>query len=116
MDTVLNVGINDACVQAIIDHTGNRRFALDLHRRFLQLFGNTVLKVNHREYEKRTNEAMSRDGVESETQLSVESLVFLIGEFRALSPVPDDPHLQLMMTIEAIFCSWFSDRFCEIVV
>jgi pyruvate, orthophosphate dikinase len=110
MDTVLNVGINDACVEAIIECTGNRRFAFDLQRRFLQLFGNTVLKVNHREFEKRINDAMSRDGVESETQLSVESLLYLIGEFRALSPIPEDPHVQLMMTIEAIFCSWFSDR------
>lgn len=110
MDTVLNVGINDATVVDVASSTGNRRFALDLHQRFLHMFGTTVLKVNHREYEKRINEAMSRDGVDSDTQLSVDSLAYLIEEFKKLSPVPEDPNVQLMMTIEAIFCSWFTDR------
>ncbi|CAE7456161.1 ppdK, partial [Symbiodinium microadriaticum] len=100
MDTVLNVGINDGCVLAITECTGNRRFALDLHRRFLQMFGTTVLKVSHQEYESRLADAMSRDGVDSDTQLSTDSLIYLIGEFKSLSPVPEDPHVQLLMVVE----------------
>ena len=110
MDTILNVGINDACVVAITECTGNRHFALDLHRRFLQMFGTTVLKVHHTEYDRRIAAALTRDKVTCETQLSTDSLVFLIDEFKALSPVPQEPHVQLMMAIEAVFCSWFSDR------
>jgi pyruvate, orthophosphate dikinase len=112
MDTVLNVGINDHIVELIVQRSdGFTRFAYDLYRRFLQMFGHVVMKVDHNEYEKLIHEALARDGVQSDEYLTKESLKFLVEEYKKLAPIPQDPYVQLQMTIEAIFCSWNTKRF-----
>jgi hypothetical protein len=111
MDTVLNVGINDHIVELIIQRSdGYQRFALDLYRRFLQMFGHLVMKVDQVEYQKLLHEALAKDGVQSDEFLSRESLRFLVDEYKKLAPIPQDPYVQLQMTIEAIFCSWNTKR------
>jgi pyruvate, orthophosphate dikinase len=113
MDSVLNVGINDRIVELIVQRSdGYQRFALDLYRRFLQMFGHLVMKVDQSEYQKLLNEALAKDGVQSDELLSRESLKFLVDEYKKLAPIPQDPYVQLQMTIEAIFCSWNTKRFC----
>lgn len=112
MDTVLNVGINDQIVELIVQRSdGYVRFAYDLYRRFLQMFGHVVMKVDKVEYQTLLEEALSRDGVHSDEFLSKESLKFLVEEYKKLAPIPQDPYVQLQMTIEAIFCSWNTKRF-----
>jgi pyruvate, orthophosphate dikinase len=112
MDTVLNVGINDHVLELIVQRSdGFTRFAYDLYRRFLQMFGHIVMKVDQVEYQNLLEEALARDGVHSDEYLTKESLKFLVDEYKKLAPIPQDPYVQLQMTIEAIFCSWNTKRF-----
>lgn len=111
MDTVLNVGINDHIVELIIQRSdGYQRFALDIYRRFLQMFGHIVMKVDNKEYTRILQDALERDNVQSDEYLSRETLRYLIDEYKKLAPIPQDPYVQLRMTIEAIFCSWNTKR------
>ena len=110
MDTVLNLGMNDSVADLIAEQTGSKRFALDLHRKFLNMFGHVVLKVDQREYERRTTVAMEEESVDEVSRLSLNGLERLVKEFKTLGPVPSDPHVQLKMTIEAMFCGWHSER------
>lgn len=111
MDTVLNVGINDHVVETIVQRSdGYQRFAYDIYRRFLQMFGHVVMKVDQIEYQKLLQEALARDDAPSDEYLSRESLKFLVEEYKKLAPIPQDPYVQLQMTVEAIFCSWNTKR------
>ena len=117
MDTVLNVGINDHIVELIIQRSdGYQRFALDIYRRFLQMFGHIVMKVDSKEYQRILQEALDRDNVQSDEYLSRETLRFLIEEYKKLAPIPQDPYVQLRMTIEAIFCSWNTKRYVQLTL
>jgi pyruvate,orthophosphate dikinase len=111
MDTVLNVGMNDEVVQAVIDATdGGVRFAMDLYRRFLQMFGTLVLKIDHQKFEDIVRKEMCESGAFIESALLPESLINIVNEFKKLAVFPQDPFVQLRMTIEAIICSWFAPR------
>lgn len=114
MDTVLNVGITDHIVELIIQRSdGYQRFALDIYRRFLQMFGHIVMKVDNKEYQKILQQALERDNVQSDEFLSRETLRYIIDEYKKLAPIPQDPYVQLRMTIEAIFCSWNTKRYFD---
>eukprot|EP01034_Spumella_vulgaris_P027322 gene27322-34021_t len=110
MDTVLNVGINDDIVQVMVEKSHNPRWAHDTYRRFIQMFGVVVLKVEGRSYEKIIEQVMDNHCYTSETQFTADDLQQIVTEFKNITPFPQDAWKQLSMTIEAVFHSWKSPR------
>ena len=112
MDTVLNLGLNDRTVEGLAEQSGDRRFAFDSYRRFIQMYGDVVLGVDHDLFEQAL-ERMKRDrGVEGDTDLSVDDLLQLVGEYKAIvsdatgRPFPERPLDQLWGAVAAVFGSW----------
>ena len=116
MDTVLNLGMNDATVAALERKSGNRRFAYDSYRRFINMFGNVVLEMNHHDFEAKIEAMKQRKGAASDLELTAEDMAELADEYAALvkektgSSFPQDPYEQLRLAIEAVFKSWNNDR------
>ena len=116
MDTVLNLGLNDTTVQALVRQTGNARFAWDSYRRFVQMFGDVVLGVDHDEFEHILAAAKRDRGARLDTDLDAGDLERITGLYkecvraRTGADFPDDPHQQLWTAIQAVFGSWFNDR------
>ena len=116
LDTVLNLGLNDAARTGLAASSGDRRFAADSHRRFIQMYGNVVLGVSHRTFEDLLDEVKFSKGVELDTDLSAEDWLAVIARYRSLihdqtgSPFPDDPRAQLWGAIGAVFRSWGNAR------
>ena len=84
MDTVLNLGLGDATVRGLAQSTGDERFAQDSHRRFIQAFGEIVLKVPGHLFEEAIEELKRERGVEADTELTVQDLEELVGRFRSI--------------------------------
>ena len=116
MDTVLNLGMNDATVAALERKSGNRRFAYDSYRRFINMFGNVVLEMEHHDFEARIEAMKQRKGASSDLELTAEDMAELAEEYAALvkektgAGFPQDPYEQLRLAIEAVFRSWNNDR------
>jgi len=116
MDTVLNLGLNDASVQGLAKQTNNERFAYDSYRRFVQMFGKIVLDVPGDLFEEALHDLVAGKGVENETKLSPDELRALVTTFKAIVrstagvDFPDDPTDQLRYAIEAVFKSWNGRR------
>src|ERR671916_771919 len=116
MDTVLNLGLNDATVRGMAEITGDERFAHDSHRRFIQAFGEIVLKVPGHVFEDEIEELKGERGVEADTELSAQDLEKLVERFKgigareATSASPENPAEQLELAIAAVFDSWLGDR------
>ncbi len=122
MDTVLNLGLNDATVEGLAERSGNPRFAWDSYRRFVAMFGDVVLALKPERKEDRDPfevilEAKKHAvGVRHDAELPVEALRALVGEFKAEIrrrkgvEFPDDPTDQLLQAIGAVFRSWENDR------
>ena len=116
MDTILNLGINDEVVKALIKKTGNKRFAYDTYRRFIQMFGDVVMGAEHHDFEEEIHKIKSRKGVHLDTELDADDLKDLVTNYKALvkrvtgKSFPEDPKLQLYMAIEAVFGSWNNNR------
>ena len=116
MDTVLNLGLNDTTLAALIEKTGNERFAYDTYRRLITMFGATVMGIDRKLFEKALEEKKEGKGVRLDTELSVTDLKDLVGNFKAIFEretgmgFPMDPLTQLKMATNAVFDSWFSDR------
>ncbi len=116
MDTILNLGLNDASVEGLAERTSNRRFAYDSYRRFLQMFGDVVLGIPKDVFESRLAELKSAKGAASDLDLTEDDLVRLVGEYKAIiekstgKPFPQDPLVQLDMARDAVFKSWYNDR------
>ena len=116
MDTVLNLGLNDTTLAALIEKTGNERFAYDTYRRLITMFGATVMGIDRKLFEKALEEKKEGKGVRLDTELSVTDLKDLVGNFKAIferetgKGFPMDPLTQLKMATNAVFDSWFSDR------
>ncbi len=116
MDTVLNLGLNDATVRGLAESTGNERFAQDSHRRFIQAFGEIVLKVPGHLFEGAIEEMKGERGVQADTELTAQDLEELVGRFKdivareARVGFPDDPDKQLELAIRAVFDSWMGER------
>ncbi len=116
MDTVLNLGLNQAATDSLARETGNRRFALDCYRRFIQMFGEVVLKVGHYSFENVLTEMRQRKKVNTDAELEEDDLEQVVEAFLNLvrketgADFPQDPQEQLFYAIEAVFKSWNTDR------
>ncbi|KAB8141331.1 pyruvate, phosphate dikinase [Chloroflexia bacterium SDU3-3] len=115
MDTVLNLGLNQATLEGLAKLTENPRFAADAYRRFVQLFGKIVLGVDGEKLEHVMDEAKGH-GERQDTDLSTEELTDITAKFKALiknetgQEFPDDPFEQLRLAIAAVFNSWMGRR------
>ena len=113
LDTVLNLGLNDAAVQGLAVATGNERFAWDCYRRLLQMFGNVVCKIPGERFEEEIAAAKRRRGVTLDVELDARALRELAERFRLLYEFPQDPREQLEQSISAVFDSWTGKRAIE---
>ena len=122
MDTVLNIGINEAVVQALIKQSGNEHFAWDSYRRLIQMYGDVVLglkpesKNDADHFEDILDHAREKEGVEHESGLSVAAIKQIVVDFKAVIKkhagidFPEDPMEQLWGCTGAVFNSWGNDR------
>jgi pyruvate,orthophosphate dikinase len=116
MDTILNLGINDKVVEAIIKKTNNERFAYDSYRRFIDMFGDVVMGVSHEYFEEAIENLKNEVGVEQDVELTADHLRELTDRYKAIyrkvtgHMFPDDPMEQLRFAINAVFNSWNSAR------
>nr|VFK78671.1 MAG: pyruvate phosphate dikinase [Candidatus Kentron sp. SD] len=119
MDTVLNLGLNDAALEGLITASGNRRFALDAYRRLINMFGDVVMGVDHEHYEEEFDRIKAQYGVTLDTELGEDGLVDLIHAYKEVykkhtgEDFPQDPFEQLEKAIEAVFKSWNIPRAVE---
>ena len=115
MDTILNLGLNPETTEALGRKAG-RRFALDCHRRFIQMFGNVVLRMEHSAFETILASVRESAGVEHDHQLGEGELERVIARYLELvqrqtgRPFPDEPREQLMLAVRAVFDSWENPR------
>jgi pyruvate, orthophosphate dikinase len=116
MDTVLNLGLNDTSLNALIRKTGNERFVYDAFRRLITMFGTIVMGIDRQKFEKALEEMKEKKGVRLDTDLGAGDLKALVGEFKMIykknagEDFPTDPLEQLKKAINAVFGSWFGDR------
>jgi len=117
MDTILNLGINDAAVRGLAAESGNPRFAWDSYRRFVQMFGEVVLGVPSDDFEHALSQLKRERGVALDTDLSAEDLEGLVATFKRITEESagagafgDDPREQLRLAINAVFESWQNPR------
>ena len=116
MDTVLNLGLNDETVAGLATMTGSERFALDAFRRFVQLFGKVVMRIEGARFEQILGEVKQQAGARGDQELSVPHLREVVDRYKALfrsetgEPFPSDPWDQLRRAIRAVFDSWNSRR------
>ena len=110
LDTILNVGLNDTAVVGLATATDNERFAWDSYRRLVQMFGNVASGVSGEKFEDAIAQAKRDEGVETDTELSVDALKGLVDTFKSFYEFPEDPREQLARAIRAVFESWTGDR------
>jgi pyruvate,orthophosphate dikinase len=116
MDTILNLGLNDETVEGLFEKTGNERFCFDAYRRFVNMFGNVVLGIQHELFEEEIDKIKAEKGVKLDTELDATDLRILVKKFKEIvakdsgKPFPEDPQEQLMLAIRAVFESWNSGR------
>ncbi|WP_305988757.1 pyruvate, phosphate dikinase, partial [Roseibium sp. MMSF_3544] len=116
MDTVLNLGLNDQTVEAIATEAGDRRFAYDSYRRFIQMYSDVVLGLDHHEFEEILEDHKERNDLTLDTDIDADGWLEIIGKFKALveeemeKPFPQDPREQLWGAVGAVFSSWMVPR------
>jgi pyruvate,orthophosphate dikinase len=116
MDTVLNLGLNDRTVEGLAVVTGQPRFAYDSYRRFIQMYGDVVLGVDHYLFEDHLDDVKRQKGCQLDTELETDDLVQLIEAYQATvlehtgAPFPQDVAEQLWGAIGAVFGSWMTPR------
>ncbi|HSU66709.1 MAG TPA: pyruvate, phosphate dikinase, partial [Tepidisphaeraceae bacterium] len=116
MDTVLNIGLNDRVVEGLAQLSGNERFAFDSYRRLINMFGDTVMGVDHEHFEHELSAVKNSRGVKLDTDLDTEGLKEVVERYKRVyrehvgSDFPQDPFNQLEKAIEAVFKSWMGDR------
>jgi len=116
MDTVLNLGLNDQVIEGIIAKTGNARFAYDIYRRFIDMFGDVVMGCNHEYFEEKIDAAKKKAGVKLDSDLNAEQLKGVVEEYKKVykkhvgSLFPQDGKIQLKHAIDAVFGSWDAPR------
>lgn len=116
MDTVLNLGLNDATVQGLAATSGDDRFAWDSYRRFIQMYSDVVLGLDHGRFEEALEIAKEDNGYHLDTELSARDWQKLVAEYKAIvqelwgKPFPQDVNDQLWGAIGAVFGSWQSER------
>ncbi len=116
MDTVLNLGLNDATVEALAKNSGDKRFAYDSYRRFITMYSDVVLGLGHHHFEEILDDHKDRNGYTLDTDLTTDDWVDLVGRYKERledehgAPFPQDPHEQLWGAISAVFGSWMNQR------
>jgi len=116
MDTVLNLGLNDETIKGVIKATENERFALDSYRRFIHMFADVVMNVEHRLFEEAIERKKQTRGIKIDTELNIQDLKELINDYKEIikkakgKSFPNDVREQLKMAIDAVFGSWNSAR------
>ncbi|HST37787.1 MAG TPA: pyruvate, phosphate dikinase, partial [Allosphingosinicella sp.] len=116
MDTVLNLGLNDATVQGLVAGSGDARFAWDSYRRFIQMYADVVLGLDHGAFEEALEIAKEDKGVQLDTELDADDWERLVRRYKELveelwdRPFPQDVHEQLYGAVGAVFGSWQGER------
>lgn len=116
MDTILNLGINDEVVEGLAKLTGNRRFAFDSYRRFMQMFANVVMGVDMSLFENVLDKAKESKGVTKDTDLTAEDLEKIVKEYKKIykkemkEDFPTDARTQMLEAVKAVFRSWNTPR------
>ncbi|MGQ3211459.1 MAG: pyruvate, phosphate dikinase [Shinella sp.] len=116
MDTVLNLGLNDRTVQALGHDAGDARFAWDSYRRFIQMYGDVVMGLDHEAFEEILEDEKGRLGHEQDTELSAVEWQHVVGRYKETireelgEEFPQDPEVQLWGAIGAVFASWMNAR------
>jgi pyruvate,orthophosphate dikinase len=116
MDTVLNLGLNDETVEGLAKTSEDARFAWDSYRRFIQMYADVVLELDHGAFEEALEIAKEDQGFTLDTELSADDLRKLVAEYKGLveklwgKPFPQDVHDQLWGAVGAVFGSWQSER------
>ena len=116
MDTVLNLGLNDQTVEGLASLSGDRRFAFDSYRRFIQMYSNVVLGLDHHMFEEILDDHKDSLDTYSDTDLSAADWETVVAGYKAAvqrdlgQPFPQDPAAQLWGAIGAVFTSWMNDR------
>ncbi len=116
MDTVLNLGLNDASCQGLAEATGNRRFAFDAYRRLINMFGDVVMGIEHEVFEEAFDRLKKKHRAKEDTDVPAEGLEALCAEYKAVyrqhvgHTFPQDPYEQLELAVEAVFRSWNTPR------
>jgi len=116
MDTVLNLGLNDITVEALAKSANDRRFAYDSYRRFITMYANVVLGIDHHVFEEILDEHKDVNGYTLDTDLDAADWAEIAARFKARierlrgAPFPQDPHAQLWGAIGAVFGSWMNQR------
>ncbi len=122
MDTILNLGLNDKSVLGLAKKTNNPRFAWDAYRRFIQMYGDVAMGVDHDKFEEIIDEVKSHRGIKEDTELTTEELQEIVTKYKAMykaaktdkkpagEPFPQDPQKQMWGAIGAVFGSWMNER------
>ena len=116
MDTILNLGLNDVAVQGLANLTQNERFAYDAYRRFIQMFSDVVMEIPKPLFEKVLDEEKEAKGAKFDTDLNAEDLKRIVGRYKEIyrqnkgEDFPQDPKVQLLEAIKAVFRSWDNPR------
>ncbi len=116
MDTILNLGLTDKSVLGLAAKTGNDRFAWDAYRRFIQMFGDVAMGVEHAKFEAIIDEVKSHRGIKQDTELTTDELKEIVTKYKTLykkekgEDFPQDPKVQLWGAIGAVFGSWMNPR------
>jgi pyruvate,orthophosphate dikinase len=116
LDTVLNLGLNDGTVEALAAESGDARFAYDSYRRFIQMYCDVVLGLDHEVFEEILEDRKASLGRDLDTELTAAEWQAVIGLYKARieeelgKPFPQDPHEQLWGAIGAVFSSWMNQR------
>ena len=116
MDTILNLGLNDVVVEKFAEKTGNRRFAYDSYRRFIQMYSDVVMEVGKKYFEELIDKMKEEKGVKMDTELDADDLKQLAEQFKAEykakigADFPQDPKEQLFGAVRAVFRSWDNPR------
>jgi pyruvate,orthophosphate dikinase len=116
MDTVLNLGLNDRTVEGLAAASGDARFAWDSYRRFIQMYSDVVLELDHGRFEEALEIAKEDNGYNLDTELTAEDWQKLVAEYKALveelwgKPFPQDVQDQLWGAVGAVFGSWQAER------
>ncbi|MBI4341411.1 MAG: pyruvate, phosphate dikinase [Candidatus Omnitrophica bacterium] len=116
MDTILNLGLNSRTAEGLAQKTENPRFAYDAYRRFIQMFSNVVLEIDHKQFEEILQKKKAKFNAKTDAQLPAEALKQLVGEYKQLvrakkgSDFPEDVMEQLTLAVNAVFTSWNNER------
>ena len=116
MDTILNLGLNENTLEGLIENTGDERFAWDSYRRFIQMYGNVVMGIEHSKFEDELEKIKQKRGIKNDIELTVDDLKETVERYKKLyfkeikEEFPTDPMKQLKGAIDAVFKSWDNPR------